>query len=188
MSDYLVDRLAIDGDDFDSSNIDILGYDRASETLYVEFQSSGTVYSYSGVKESTFDMLVSADSVGSFYARHIKGNYTSDVAGEGVITLREDEDTSPQGDRKWLTTDGDESPFDGDGVDTFLDSLVAPTRYAVEYTAEHDGTSQTFKPEFTGLSEADVLCQFNEAVKSLETVLGWTDLTIKIRSVTHYFD
>jgi hypothetical protein len=189
MSDYMVDRIAEDGEDFHSSNIDILGYDAKTETLYVEFHSSGTVYSYSGVKESTFDMLVNADSVGSFYARHIKGTYDSDVAGEGVITLRED-DLSPQGDVKWLTTEGDESPFGpSDESNDFLDPILAPARYAVEYTVvKGDGPGQTFKPEFKAQSEADALSQFNEAVKSLETVLGWTDLTITVRSVTHYFD
>lgn len=90
MSDYLVDRKAEDGEDFTSSNVDILGYDRDSETLYVEFHSSPNVYAYSGVKESTFDMLVNADSVGSFYARHIKGTYDGELVGDDVIELRED--------------------------------------------------------------------------------------------------
>ena len=99
MSDYLVDRKAEDGEDFTSSNVDILGYDRASETLYVEFHSSPNVYAYEGVKESTFDMLVNADSVGSFYARHIKGTYDGELVGDGVIELREDaeEEVVPSG-------------------------------------------------------------------------------------------
>lgn len=90
MSDYLVDRKAVSGEDFHSSNIDVLGYDRASETLYVEFQRSADVYAYEGVKESTFDMLVNADSVGSFYAKHIKGKSNGELVGDYFIELRED--------------------------------------------------------------------------------------------------
>lgn len=204
MSEYLVDRLAADGDDFDSSNIDILGYDRESETLYVEFHSSGTVYSYAGVKESTFDMLVNADSVGSFYARHIKGTYTGDIEGEGFITLREDDPVQPE--RKWLSVPEGETPdfaqgglvsaggetrLSGEGI--FASSaltvpVIKPTRYAVEYTVEHDGTSGRYKPEFQAMSEADALAQFKEALNGLTTVLGWNDVKVKIVSVTHYLD
>lgn len=210
MSEYLVDRLAADGDDFDSSNIDILGYDRESETLYVEFHSSGTVYSYAGVKESTFDMLVNADSVGSFYARHIKGTYTGDIEGEGFITLREDEDPI-QPEQKWLSVPEGETPdfaqggvirteskkdaivLNGEGIFAktggVLSSIVVkPTRFAVEYTVEHDGTSARYRPEFQAMSEADALAQFNEALSGLTTVLGWNDVKVKIASVTHYLD
>lgn len=172
MSDYMVDRIAEDCEDFCSSNIDILGYDRASETLYVEFKSGSTVYAYEGVKESTYDMLVNADSVGSFFAHHIKGNYTSDAVGDGIITLREDDDPiKPE--QKWLTTEGDESPFAPGGV-------LSPSKYGVKWT---NGTL-TFEPTFEALSEADALAQFNAAV---EQVLG-ADTPVKIVSVTHYFD
>ena len=207
MSEYLVDRLAADGDDFDSTNIDLLGYDRASETLYVEFQSGPDVYAYSGVKESTFDMLVSADSVGSFYARHIKGNYDGERVGVGVIELREDDEVDPiQPEQKWLSVPEGETPdfaqgglvsaggeirISDEGI--FASSaltvpVIKPTRYAVEYTVEHDGTSGRYKPEFQAMSEADALAQFNEALNGLTTVLGWNDVKVKIVSVTHYLD
>lgn len=192
MSDYMVDRKAEDGEDFTSSNIDILGYDAESETLYVEFHSSPTVYSYSGVKESTYDMLVNADSVGSFYARHIKGTYDGEIEGEGVIELREVEDTSPQGDVKWLT--GDESPFAL--TDTFLSSVtVQPAKFGVKYTMTYEspdgsqgsGPQGPFEPVFEALSEGDALAQFAEAQKQMENLTGWT-INSKIVSVTHYFE
>lgn len=204
MSDYMVDLLAEDGEEFHSSNIDILGYDRDTETLYVEFHSSGTVYTYTGVKESTFDLMVNADSVGSFYARHIKGTYTGDIAGEGVITLREPDEDPIQPDRKWLTTDGDESPFAQGGrivaegeqeaalfssesvlALTSLNALVVSTsRYVVQWTSEDFNGAGPFKPEFQAMSEADALAQFNAQVSA---TFG-TDLHVKIQAVTHYFD
>lgn len=193
MSEYLVDRIAEDGEDFKSSNIDILGYDRESETLYVEFHSSGTVYSYAGVKESTFDMLVNADSVGSFYARHIKGTYTGDIAGEDVITLREEEDPI-QPERKWLTTDGDESPFaltEGEADTVTLNAgglfitgtLNVPVMQPAKYGVKWSNGTLTFEPLFEALSEADALAQFNAAVTQV-----MPDADVKILAVTHYFE
>lgn len=196
MTDYMVDRIAEDGEDFHSSNIDILGYDRESETLYVEFHSSGTVYSYAGVKESTFDMLVNADSVGSFYARHIKGTYTGDIEGEGFITLREDEDPI-QPEQKWLSVPEGETPdfaqgglvsaggeirISDEGIfagGVLTVPVVQPTRFGVRWT---NGTL-TFEPEFQALSEADALAQFNAAVSQV-----MPDADVKIMAVTHYFD
>lgn len=206
MTDILVDRRHDDGNDFTSSNIDVLGYDRETETLYVEFHSSPTVYAYSGVKESTYDMLIGADSVGSFYAHHIKGNFDSEIAGEGVIQEREDDPIQPE--RKWLSVPEGETPdfaqggtvlgedeqdvirISGEGIfgGSISIPVIKPTRYAVEYTVEHDDTSARYKPEFTALSEADAISQFNEALSGLTTVLGWTDVKVKIVSVTHYLD
>lgn len=203
MSEYLVDRLAAHGDDFDSSNIDLLGYDRESETLYVEFHGSGTVYSYAGVKESTFDMLVNADSVGSFYARHIKGTYTGDIEGEGFITLREDDEVDPiQPDQKWLSVPPGGTPYFARGslvqgayphfvmsTDSIFTSgstnvpVVTPSRYVVQWTSDDFNGAGPFKPEFQAMSEADALAQFNAQVVA---TFG-SDLNVKIQAVTHYF-
>lgn len=195
MSEYLVDRRHDNGIDFTSSNIDVLGYDRETETLYVEFHSGATVYSYAGVKESTYDMLINADSVGSFYATYIKGTYTGDVAGDDVIEQREVEDDPIQPDRKWLTTDGEESPFiaegeadairiGGDGIfalsgGVITASILAPQKYGVKWT---NGTL-TFEPLFEALSEADALAQFSAAMRQV-----MPDADVKIQAVTHYFD
>lgn len=205
MSEYMVDLLAEDGEDFHSSNIDILGYDRDSKTLYVEFHSSGTVYTYEGVEESTFDMLVNADSVGSFYARHIKGTYTGDIAGEGVITLREPDEDPIQPDQKWLSVPEGETPdfaqgglivAEGEQDAVLLSSegifalgtlnipVIAPSRYLVQWTSEDFNGAGPFKPEFQAMSEADALAQFNAQVSA---TFG-TDLHVKIQAVTHYFD
>lgn len=205
MTDILVDLLAEDTVDFDSSSIDYVGYDRESKTLYVEFQSSGTVYSYEGVEESTYNLFVEADSLNRFWREHVSGKFTSGPTSEDCLVKREDEDPI-QPERKWLSVPEGETPefakgglvsaggeirisseglFSG-GVLTV--PVIQPTRYAVEYTVEHDGTSGTYKPEFQAMSEADALAQFNEALSGLTTVLGWTDVKVKVKAVTHYFD
>lgn len=209
MSDFKVDLYAEHGEDFHSSSIDIVGYDRESKTLYVEFHSSGDVYSYDGVEESTYNLLVSAPSVGKFYAHHIKeAGYSGakHIDGECIVLRDEPADDPIKPEQKWLSVPEGETPdfaqgglvsgggeirISGDGLfasGVLTIPVVKPTRYAVEYTVEHDGTSGRYKPEFQAMSEADALAQFNEALNGLTTVLGWNDVKVKIVSVTHYLD
>lgn len=63
-----------------SSNIAAVGYDAISNTLFVQFKGKDTVYSHHGVPVETYELMMSADSIGSFYARNIKKNY----AGQAV--------------------------------------------------------------------------------------------------------
>jgi len=57
-----------------SSNIRSVGYDPASRTLEVEFQSEG-VYQYSSVPENVYQGLMQAASKGSYFHDHIKDRY-----------------------------------------------------------------------------------------------------------------
>lgn len=54
-----------------SSNIASIGYDAEQEILEVEFLN-GSVYQYSGVPESLYSELMSADSHGSYLDTYIK--------------------------------------------------------------------------------------------------------------------
>lgn len=63
-----------DMESVDSSNVHRIGYDSATEELYVEF-SNGRIYVYSAVPQSTYDELLAADSKGSYMNREIKPNY-----------------------------------------------------------------------------------------------------------------
>lgn len=56
-----------------SSNISSVGYDPASRTLEVEFNSGG-VYQYSGVPETIYQGFTRAASKGSYFHDH-KGRY-----------------------------------------------------------------------------------------------------------------
>jgi hypothetical protein len=60
-----------------SSNIAAVGYDQVTSTLHVQFKGKEKVYSYVDVLQETFDQMMTADSIGSFYARHIKNVYSS---------------------------------------------------------------------------------------------------------------
>lgn len=57
-----------------SSNIRSIGYDSKSQTLEIEFHSSG-IYQYFNVPESIYNALMSASSHGSYFHRHIKDQY-----------------------------------------------------------------------------------------------------------------
>lgn len=59
-----------------SSNIAEIGYSEEDEFLVVEFKS-GDRWGYSGVPYDVFAGLRDAGSVGSFFAREVKGSYPS---------------------------------------------------------------------------------------------------------------
>ena len=55
----------------DSTNVASVGYDVASSTLEIEF-NSGAIYQYSGVPEYEYTGLLNASSKGSYLNQHIK--------------------------------------------------------------------------------------------------------------------
>lgn len=57
-----------------SSNIASVGYDQSSQTLEVEF-NSGAIYEYYDVPEFIYQELISASSVGGYFAQQIKNAY-----------------------------------------------------------------------------------------------------------------
>jgi KTSC domain-containing protein len=63
-----------------SSNVDSVGYDQESETLYVRFKNE-TLYEYRNVPVVVFEQLMSAPSVGSYMHRNIKNVYPYDRVG-----------------------------------------------------------------------------------------------------------
>jgi len=58
----------------DSSNIEAVGYDSEEREIYIRFLD-GRTYAYGDTDESTFEELLSADSIGSYFNRVIKPNY-----------------------------------------------------------------------------------------------------------------
>lgn len=57
-----------------SSNILSLGYEIASETVYVRFLN-GSLYIYKGVPQHEYEGLKSAPSIGSYLHRNFKNVY-----------------------------------------------------------------------------------------------------------------
>jgi len=60
-----------------SSNLKSVGYDPETETLEVEFKA-GTVYRYADVPAEVHAALMAAESVGSYYARNVRGKFESE--------------------------------------------------------------------------------------------------------------
>lgn len=63
-----------------SSNLAAVGYDPSTQTLEVEF-SSGKVYSYAGVPADVAAAMTEAESVGSYFAKNIRGQYEAKAMG-----------------------------------------------------------------------------------------------------------
>lgn len=57
-----------------SSNVDLVGFDRDTQELWVRFLS-GDTYVYSNVDEITYNELLTAPSVGSYLNRSIKNKF-----------------------------------------------------------------------------------------------------------------
>lgn len=57
----------------DSSLISAYGYDAERSTLAVTFKNGGT-YHYANVPPHVYEDMTSAESVGKFFLRRIKGN------------------------------------------------------------------------------------------------------------------
>jgi hypothetical protein len=57
-----------------SSSLAAIGYDAESQILTVEFRKSGT-YEFYDVPESIYQELMSAGSLGEYFARSIRGKY-----------------------------------------------------------------------------------------------------------------
>lgn len=54
-----------------SSQIEAIGHDEASNTLAIQFKG-GATYHYANIKKFAFDGMLSAESVGKFFATYIK--------------------------------------------------------------------------------------------------------------------
>lgn len=57
----------------ESSNIESVGYDDTTSSMYVKYKS-GT-YKYEGVDKSVFESLLTSTSKGKFMNENIKGQY-----------------------------------------------------------------------------------------------------------------
>ena len=59
----------------DSSTIEAVGYESGKREIYIRFLDGGT-YAYSDTDESICKELLSADSIGGYFNRVIKHNYS----------------------------------------------------------------------------------------------------------------
>lgn len=177
-----VDAYEVDGDGFNSRSIYLVGYDRDSKTLYIEFHNSNKVYAYDDVEESTYNLFVEAESLNKFWRTHILGRYSNDVVAKGAeFDVRYDKPHRPE------ETVASAGPFVSNETGTFNGSTVtyditAPARYSVKW-APLDG-DLTFEPEFFVASEQQAIETLHNR---LVAALG-EGTPYKVLAVTHHFD
>lgn len=183
----LVNRLAVEGEDFSSDSIETVGYNREDKTLYVQFNGGWNVYSYGGVEESTYNLFIQASSLNRFWRENISPKFTKGpVVNDDFEFVNETVEVSidPADPDAWLYRTPEENR-----VVAGLPPLTG-SRYSVAYSAEdlNGQTGHNAEPVFDAVDENDALRQFHESIKVVSNILGWTDYTIKIRSVTHHFE
>jgi len=66
--------LDIEMQEVSSSNISAIGYDVEEMILRIEF-NTGRTYDYEDVPEYVYENLENADSIGSYFYKHIRNNY-----------------------------------------------------------------------------------------------------------------
>ena len=80
-----------------SSNIEAIGYNKATESLVIRFRNKSE-YLYPKVPKATYDSIMASESKGSFFHTEIKQKY------EGVKIkqkeTKEKENPKPEGKRK----------------------------------------------------------------------------------------
>ena len=61
--------------DVESTLIQQVGYDAATQTLTVKLVTDGSVYEYLGVPQAVYDQFMAAESKGNFFTKNIKNVY-----------------------------------------------------------------------------------------------------------------
>ena len=62
----------------ESSFLQKVGYDAATQSLAVQMVASSDIYTYLNVPQSVYDGLMAAESKGAYYVRNIKGQFETD--------------------------------------------------------------------------------------------------------------
>jgi hypothetical protein len=58
-----------------------VGYDASTSILEMTFRSNGAVWEYDGVPENLYYDMMNSGSIGSYFLRNIKGQYTERQVG-----------------------------------------------------------------------------------------------------------
>ncbi|MHA7963575.1 KTSC domain-containing protein [Paenibacillus sp. CAU 1782] len=61
-----------------SSNVAAVGYAGVTETLFIRFKGKATIYAYQDVPAEVHAELMSSESIGRYYAQHIKKAYLNE--------------------------------------------------------------------------------------------------------------
>ncbi len=61
-----------------SSSIAAVGYDLVQNVLLIQFHGKVTTYPYHGVPVELYEEMMKSNSIGSFYAKNIKGRFPNE--------------------------------------------------------------------------------------------------------------
>lgn len=63
-----------------SSNIEAVGYDTDAQTMAVQFKGGKPPYHYANVPADVHEAFMAAESIGSHFAKFIRGNFDHVIA------------------------------------------------------------------------------------------------------------
>ncbi len=69
--------IPVDLQPVDSSAVKAIGYDAATQTLFVQMLATTEVYAYENVPAKVYDSFLSSKSKGRFYTDKVKGKFPS---------------------------------------------------------------------------------------------------------------
>lgn len=187
----------------ESDAISQVAYNEYDNSLFVKFRD-GSGYVYDDVDKEVFDGFPNGHGARQYWHDNVSGDGYS----LGHFPTLEAAEPEPEQDPEPVvvkpklqalmneppvfTLSNDGAFFAGNlGANTLTVNVKAAgqERYGVKYTVEHDGTiGGPFEPEFIAADEDDAIAQLSDGLSTLETLLGWTDINVKIVSVTHYLD
>jgi hypothetical protein len=63
--------------------IEAVSYDEVAKLLRTKFRGDGRVVIYENVPQDVYDVLLFAESLGTYFREHIEGNYPERVIAKG---------------------------------------------------------------------------------------------------------
>lgn len=169
----------------DSSAVDEAFYDENTKTVYVDLHDY--IYAYSGVEKNVWDEFKRASSAGSFYATTIKRQYgpgkeLGHVRGIKYEEVKVRPASEGVGAPQAFTTPAAQAApvYHSLNVNaTAGASGNATSKYVVTFKAPLGTGDKSHEVQAT--DEADALRQLNTFAEAL-------GVSLKVRSVTHYFE
>lgn len=197
MRTFTYTNIAIDEQDFDSTSLDFIYYDRHTSTLGVEFQSGETIYGYRNVPESVYNMFVAADSVGAFYTRNIKDRFDGDGTYENavkrllpesaLVPATDHSDENAWEEQEPPLADWERELLAGVEESETISSDDNYSQYVVNWTGSFENADERMGP-FSYAVEAESEKAAVDSFWSVARRLHGNSITAKIVSVTRYFE
>lgn len=169
----------------DSSAVDEAFYDENTKTVYVDLHDY--IYAYSGVEKRVWDEFKRASSAGSFYATTIKRQYGPGKELGHVRGIKYEEVPVRPASEGVGSPQAFTTPAAAPAAPVYHSLNVpagsatgnATSKYVVTFRAANATADKSHEVQAT--DEADALRQVNTFAEAL-------GVSLKVRSVTHYFE